>query len=548
MVGDNKIQKSINRLIDTQQSAQKSDKLNYRVAADKTKQPEDYLRYLIEKFPDGIISTNINGIITLCNKAFAEIIGLPKAKIIGKNFLRLSTLQTNKSEEIFTIFNSIGKDKMIEPFEFEWIHRDGALHSAEVSFTLLKDSENTLGIQVVAHDITKYKIKYEQMKIANQHLYQTQKLESIGMLAGGIAHDFNNLLASILGNISLAKMIVNSDNKISNILNRAEKVSIQAKDLIQQLMFFTKCSEPIKIPVLISETIKNATEFALRGSNNNYELSVSDLLLPVEADESQLTQAFINIIIHANKQMSRSGTIKIRAENVTITKTKILPLNEGVYVKITIKDQGVSLTKEKVDQIFDPFYATKPNGPDLGLKIANSIIKEYGGYFIVESQIEIGNTYTVYLPACLKEVSKSNETKEERKQISGSQNGKKILVMDDEPEVREIISSILTHYGYTVKCTSNGSEMIDNFKRAKESGEPFTAVIIDLTIKGGMGGKETINELIKLEPKVKAIVASGYSNNPIMTDFSKYGFCGVITKPFRVEELINKLQQVLIEK
>ncbi len=548
MVGDKKAKKSFEEIVTARQSTQKPETLNSGSLVENAQETFELFRNIIEEFPDGIISTNMNGIIILCNKTFAEIIGLPKDEIVGKHFLKLSTLNTNKNENIFSIFNSIGKDKIIEPFEFEWIHRDGALHSAEVSFTLLKYGENSLGIQVIARDITKYKIKYEQIKIANQHLYQSQKLESIGMLAGGIAHDFNNLLASILGNISLAKMIINSDNKVSNILNRTEKVSIQAKDLIQQLMFFAKCGEPITKPILISKTIKYATEFALRGSNNNYELSVSDFLLPVEADESQLTQTFINIIIHANKQMSKSGSIKIWAENVTITKTNTLPLNEGIYVKIIIKDQGMGLSKEKVTQIFDPFYATKTNGPDLGLKIAYSIIKEYGGHFLVESQIEIGNTYTIYLPACLKEISISYKTKEEYKQLSSIQNGQKILVMDDEPEVRDIIRTILIHYGYIVKCTSNGSEMIDNFKRAKESGEPFAAVIMDLTIKGGMGGKETINELIELDPEVKAIVTSGYSNDPIMNNFSKYGFCGVITKPFKVEELINKLQKVLVGK
>jgi PAS domain S-box-containing protein len=426
---------------------------------------------------------------------------------------------------------------------------------------------------------------YDQLTIMQKQVFQTQKLESLGILAGGIAHDFNNLLAVILGNISLLKMTSTSDPKTLSILERSEKASLRAKDLTHQLLTFAKGGAPIRKTVSADKIIREATEFALRGSNVGYKFSISDDLWQVEIDEGQINQAINNIVINANQAMPEGridpssrrpdsgGTIKVRGENVTVGPEDNLPLKTGQYVKISIEDKGVGIPDENLTKIFDPFFTTKPKGTGLGLTTAYSIIKKHEGHVTVESKVGAGTTVHIYLPIAQEQVpvcvpvcrctgrqrtGRSEEIKakpEAKIQVTKkglpvrdrTQTGK-ILVMDDEEDVRETISAVLNHYGYIVETACHGIETIERYKKAKAEGKPFDVVILDLTIKGGMGGKEAIKELLGIDPTIKAIVSSGYSNDPIMTDCKKYGFSSVVAKPYNIKDLINVLDEVLGRK
>ena len=315
-------------------------------------------------------------------------------------------------------------------------------------------------------------------------LLRISKLESIGILSAGIAHDFNNILATILVNTSLAKIYAESEDKISEVLTNVEKASMRAKDLTQQLLTFSKGGAPIKKTVAIPELIKDSIDFALRGSNVKCEFSTPDDVWPINADEGQISQVINNLIINAYQAMPQGGTIKVRAENVTVGAKHFLPLQEGKYIKICVEDQGIGIPQEQLDKVFDPFFTTKKKGSGLGLTTSYSIISNHDGYISVESELGVGTTFHIYLPA----TSKAIQIKEdlEEKPLAGKG---KILIMDDEEDIRR---------------------------------------------------------LLEIDPEVKAIVSSGYSNDPVLANFRQYGFSSFVAKPYKVEELSKTLHEVIM--
>ena len=383
-------------------------------------------------------------------------------------------------------------------------------------------------------------------KVTEEELLKAKKLESIAALSGGIAHDYNNLLTSIMGNISLAQTYLEPHDKIFALLDEAQHASMLAKDLTQKLITFSKGGAPIKKTASISGLTKRATEFSLSGSNVKYEFHISEELWPVEIDETQIGQAMYNLVMNARDAMNNGGTIKVAAENVNITNA-ILTLKQGKYVKISFKDEGTGIPRKHLEKIFDPYFSTKEMGTQkgmgLGLSICHSIIKGHGGDVGVESQEGVGTTFSIYLPAtdAKKPVEKPDKKSTKETPVSG--NGR-ILVMDDEKMIRDLAGGILKHLGYEVEFSENGAEAIEVYKEAMESGEPFDAVVLDLTVRGGMGGKDAIRRLLEIDPEVIGIVSSGYSDNAVMTDFKKYGFRGVVAKPYSVREMSEMIAKL----
>ncbi len=374
-----------------------------------------------------------------------------------------------------------------------------------------------------------------------EELLKVQKLESIGILAGGIAHDFNNMLTAVLGNISLAKMYANPEDKICERLIEAEKASLRARDLTQQLLTFSKGGQPIVKTVSITKLLKDTTSFALTGSNVQCEFSISEDLWPVEIDEGQMSQVINNLVINAVKSMPTGGTIKVRAEKATVgtKRTKqSLPLEGENYVKLSIQDQGMGIPKDYLQKIFDPYFTTRKKGSGLGLTISYSIVQKHHGYITAESELGVGTTFHILLPASEKELITERHAKEI---VRGEKE--KVLIMDDEEIVRDVASRILKHIGYEVEVAKDGAEAIALYKQAQESQFPFNVVILDLTVPGGMGGREAIEKLIELDPQAKAIVSSGYSSDPVMSNFREYGFSSVVSKPYKIEELREALHK-----
>jgi CheY-like chemotaxis protein len=368
-----------------------------------------------------------------------------------------------------------------------------------------------------------------------------EKLEAIGVLAGGIAHDFNNLLTGILGNLSIAELYIKKEDPIFEILKRAKSSSQRAGDLTKQLLTFSKGGAPIKKPTAITELIEETGGFSLRGSSVKCEYSFPDDLFPVEIDKGQISQVISNLIINADHAMPNGGTIKLSAENVIIRGDESLPLKEGKYVKLAVEDYGTGISRENLSKIFDPYFTTKEHGSGLGLASCYSIIINHGGYISVESELGIGTTFHIYLPASEKEVFKVEGISEELPLLGRG----KILFMDDEEDVINAGGQMLIELGYEVECAKNGTEAVELYQKAKKAGEPFEAVILDLTVPGGMGGQETIQKLLKIDPGVKAIVSSGYSNLPMMAEYKSYGFKGVVAKPYEINELSKVLYKLI---
>lgn len=378
------------------------------------------------------------------------------------------------------------------------------------------------------------------LKHYEEELLKLQKLESIGLLAGGIAHDFNNLLTSILGNITLAKMYSGPSGQVFERLAEAEKVSMKARYLSNQLITFAKGGAPFRKTVSIAGLLTDSTNFMLSGSNTKCEFSLPEDLWLVEIDEEQISRVIHNIVVNADQAMPEGGLIYVKAENTLLDKQGSLPLQAGKYIHICIKDQGIGIPKDLLNKIFDPYFTTKQKGSGFGLAIAYSIIRKHNGIITVESEPGAGATFCIYLPASEKDLI--TEKYADRQYIKD--NGK-ILVMDDEEIVRDVTGMMLCHIGYEVAFAEDGAKAIALYKKARESGQGFDAVIMDLTIPGGMGGLETLKLLKEIDPEIKAIVSSGYSTDPIMADFKRYGFSGVLAKPFHNNELTETVYSVL---
>ena len=382
-----------------------------------------------------------------------------------------------------------------------------------------------------------------EKKFLELELQKKQKLESLGTLAGGIAHDFNNILTVILGNVSFAKLLMNTDDKAYSRLSDVENAALKAKELSGRLLTFSTGGSPLKKIVSIDRFLHDTITLALKRTDIKTLFSFTEDLRPVEVDESQIALVINNLINNAQDAMPEEGTLTIRAENITSDNTADnLPLPAGSYVKICISDTGIGIDNENINNIFDPFFTTKKQSYGLGLATSYSIIKKHGGYITATSQVGKGTSIIVYLPASAKKEIKHVREREEIHMGKGN-----ILFMDDEEFIRDLAKSILTHLGYTVTFAKNGEEAIHKYTKARKKGNPFDVVILDLTIPEGMGGKDCITKLIEIDPGVKAIVSSGYSDDPIMSAPEKFGFKAVITKPYKIQTLSNVLQKIISE-
>ncbi len=414
------------------------------------------------------------------------------------------------------------------------------------------DDEVVSLFQEVARDII---LAFEKIETGKElkHLRREQlkigKLESLGVMAGGIAHDFNNLLVGILGNITLAKLSLNSDDEISEYLDSAEIASRRARDLTQQLLTFSKGGSPIKGEVDIATLLKESVKFILRDSSINLKFSMQKLLHKVSGDESQLNQVINNLVLNACEAMPNGGSIKISAENMTIAAdSRSLATSENEwdsieveYVKIKITDSGIGMNEDLIEKIFDPYFTTKSTGSGLGLSSVFSIIKSHNGMMSVKSKPKKGSTFTILLPAL--------EILSEKEKIAPGKDAEllahtKILIMDDEVLVRNVLSGFLHSFNCKITTTGHGDEAVSVFKKSMAE-NPFDIVILDLSIPGKMGGIETAEAILKINPKAKIIVSSGYSDDDAIANYKKYGFIATLRKPYTVEELKTILENVL---
>jgi CheY-like chemotaxis protein len=385
----------------------------------------------------------------------------------------------------------------------------------------------------VFRDVTEKRRIDEQLK-------RIQKLESIGILAGGIAHDFNNILTAILANVSLAKMSSDCAPDVLEILNDVERESLKAKHITNQLLIFAKEEEPVKKMVSIAELLKETTIFATRGTNIKCEFNIEKDLWSTEVDAAHINQVINNLAINAVQAMPDGGRIIVNAQNMRLESKNKFRLSAGDYVKIRFQDEGMGIPKEIRQNIFVPFFSTKAKGSGLGLAVSHKIIHNHGGRISVKSREGEGTEFIIYLPA-------QPDVKVTQKPDEGSLSGGKgkILLMDDDETIRKATGKLLNRLGYDIHSVTDGVQAIEIYRKEKHAGKPFDVVIMDLTIPGGMGGVEAIRELRKVDPDVKAVVSSGYSNDPVMSRYQEYGFVDIAKKPYKIDELIKVLNRVM---
>ncbi|MFQ6103531.1 MAG: PAS domain-containing protein [Candidatus Glassbacteria bacterium] len=486
---------------------------------------------------DAVFLSDLDGRITQCNRATAKLLGKERDDIIGNYCYKM--VHDSQGFIIGCPLELMKKTGKRETISLEMT--DGCL---EVSVDPVKDKDGKIaGAVHIISDTTERKAArkaLEDQRSLLDELARSAKLESIGLLAGGIAHDFNNIFTSIFGNISIAKMHSEPDSKIFHLLTETEKASARAKSLTKKLLTFSRGGAPIKKSSSLAELLRETANFALSGSNVKCVYTISDDLWQTEIDVGQISQVIHNLIINAVQAMPEGGKIEILAENSTLVKESAPLINEGKYIKVTIRDEGTGIREEHLDKIFDPYFTTKEKGSGLGLTISHSIIKQHEGHISVESEPGKGTAFHIYLPASEKEVA-SEAKKGEVKQNGGG----RLILMDDDDSIRESVGEMLRFFGYEVEFACDGREAVEMYKKARKSERPFDAVIMDLTIPGGMGGKEAIQKLLEIDPNVKAIVSSGYSNGPVMTEYRKYGFSAVVAKPYNVEELHSTLSRII---
>lgn len=376
-------------------------------------------------------------------------------------------------------------------------------------------------------------------KRAEKEALRANKLESIALLAAGLAHDFNNLLSVILGNISLAETAVEPASPVAENLADAQTACRRARDLTQQLLTFSEGGAPLRRPIDLCDAVREAATIAVSDTNVTCRFLCPDALWPVEADEVQIRQVVTNLVHNAVQAMPGGGTVTIRAQNVVETGGDARASRRR-YVRLSIEDQGGGIPDDNLDRIFDPFFTTRPDSSGLGLSIVHSIVRQHEGRIHVTSRMGAGTTVHVSLPAAQPREPVGAAAADEAPAGSG-----RILVMDDEAFIRKTASAMLKHLGYEAEVAADGNEAVELCRQAIEAGRPFDAVILDLVVPGTVGGRRGIKQLRELDPAIKAIVSSGYSNDPVLARFRDYGFDGVVAKPYDVGELAAVLRSVL---
>ncbi|MEI7891658.1 MAG: PAS domain S-box protein [Myxococcales bacterium] len=486
---------------------------------------------------DGVLATDASGRITLVNKAAEQLTGWTPEDAMGHpidEVMRLVNEHTRLPCE--SPIARVLRSGVIHHLENNTllVSKDGVERLISDSGAPIKDKfSRVIGAVVVFRDVT-------ERRRLEQELHKSQRIEAIGILAGGIAHDFNNLLTAIIGNVSLASARAAENKRLTDVLDHAEHAALRAKDLTQQLLTFAKGGQPIKMLTSLEDLVRDSTNFILQGSVVRAEFLIADDLWATEVDPGQISQVIQNLVINARQAMAAGGTLVIRAENYVFADSHPVQGTLGKYVRLSLTDHGPGIPTSQLSRIFDPYFTTKSTGNGLGLAITHSIVQKHDGWIDVASTLGEGVTFSIYLPAS--DLIPSVPAEPDRVGLTGRG---KVLVMDDEELIQATAKALFEELGYDVVLAKDGAEALVQYSRQLELGAPVDLVILDLTIPGGMGGLECIRGLQGLDPNVKAVVSSGYSNDPVMSDFRSHGFAGVIVKPYRLEELQKLLSHLL---
>ncbi len=520
----------LDRLLERIAELEAGEEERRRARRELVRSEEDY-RTLFENAQVGIYRTTPDGRILRANPALLRILGYSTLEELARRDLERQGFGPTYDRHRFK--RRLEEHGAVVGLEADWLDRDGKLIHVRENAQLVRDeSGRPLYYEGTVEDVT-------ERKLLEQELAKIDKLESIGLLAAGIAHDFNNVLTSLLGNITLSRMELDPRSEAAGRLEAAERAIGTARSLTQQLSTFARGGEPIRQATSLGTLVEESSTFALRGSNVRCVFDLAPALWSAEVDAGQVARVVGNLVINADQAMPDGGLIRVAARNVAVGPGDPLPLAPGDYVAVSVADDGPGIPGEHLRQIFDPFFTTKEAGSGLGLTASHSIVRAHGGLIRVESRPGHGTTFHVYLPAC----SDVSEQLADEASIPPS-GGSRILVMDDDATVREMLAAVLRRLGNEADFAAEGREALGLYQAALHSGRPYDLVVLDLTVPGGMGGREAIGELLRIDPHVRAVVSSGYCDDPVLSRYSEHGFAAVLPKPYGTRELQRLLATV----
>ncbi len=511
-----------------------SDITERKQAVEALRQSKETLQRIMDSSSAVISAKDLEGKYIFINALYEKLFHVSNSEILGKTdydiFPRIVAdafrdvdLQTIKAGMPIEAEEAVPQD-------------DGMHYYISLKFPLYDSNKKPYAVCGMSTDIT------ERKKLGEQSM-KSQKLESIGTLAGGIAHDFNNLLQGVFGYISLAKITANNKEKSAAALEQAEKALHQTVNLTTQLLTFSKGGKPFKKKIDLGPIIENSANFMLSGSRSDLRLNIAADLWQVEADEGQIGQVVQNIVLNADQAMPVGGTVRVTAANMAKGDASLRPgLAKGDYIVIAIHDTGVGIPEQYLSKIFDPYFTTKEKGSGLGLATSYTIVKNHGGIIDVMIKYGEGTTFMIYLPAIVGQVRLESEEKKQELSPSGKA---RVLVMDDEEVIRNLSSELLGVLGHEVEVAKHGEEVLEKYRGAIGAGRPFDIVILDITIRGGMGGVETVQQLLKMDSNVKAVVSSGYSDDMTIANYMSQGFKACLKKPYDVVALRKVLSKMV---
>ena len=495
------------------------------------------LAVTLHSIGESVIATDAEGRVTVLNRMAESFTGWRQEEAAGRPFEEVVRLVDERTRQpvVSPVAQVLRTGTAVERVpNCALLERGGGERLIATSSAPIRDDlGQAVGAVLVSRDVAVERRLEEE-------LLKSEKLESLGVLAGGIAHDFNNILTTIIGYLSLARMDAGEGTKLHAYLTEMEDAADRAAALTSQLLALAKGGAPVKTAASVSELIIDSATFATRGSAARCRFSLDENLWPAEVDVGQMSQVIQNLVLNADQAMPGGGTIEVAAANVEVGGGDALPLAPGRYIRIGIVDSGIGIPPEHLQRIFDPYFTTKPTGSGLGLATAFAVVRNHEGHITVESAEGKGTSFSLYLPASDRSLDVPAEDGDQSL-ITGTG---RILVLDDQESIRRLARDLLQRLGYEPAFAAHGEEALSMYRAAARAGKPFRAVIMDLTVPGGMGGMVAVQKLLELDPEARVIVSSGYSDDTVMADFASHGFRGVVAKPYEIHQLGRVLSEV----
>ena len=509
-----------------------------KLAEDMLLSERERLQVTIQSIGEGVIATDVEGTVTLMNAVAYRLTGWAPGTAVGRRLKDVLTIQDDAGNPLpDPLERVLGAGQPVElTSPMVLVSLKGESYFIEDSATPIRNKKSEIiGAVLVFRDVTR-------SRRDAQEILKVQKLESIGILAGGIAHDFNNIMTAIMGNISLAQLETVPGSEMDVYLQDLQKASERATQLTHQLLTFSKGGSPVLSPTSLEAVIRDSAQFIIHGSRVELEIIIPKPLPTIEVDKGQLSQVIQNLVLNARQAMPEGGLIRIEAREVQIGEGENPNLQAGAYIRTAVEDLGPGIPQDQLFRIFDPYFTTKAQGNGLGLSIVYSIIRNHGGWITAESPPGKGASFIFYLPA---KKSYLLPFQSGFSVTPGKIQGK-CLIMDDEDMPRKVIRQMVSYLGLECTEASSPAQALELFESSRNQGVEYDLIILDLTVPGTEGGRETLTKLRSLGAKSRIIVSSGYSSDPVMSRYQEYGFDGSLAKPFSLKDLNEVVQRLLV--